>query len=158
MLTAPDAKLKYVPLCGTYLPDFPIVHIGVSIPYARKFLAFPNCSFNMLLPMLIGPAGAKFLRQLRTLQRPIIAWTVNDKPLMAWAIKKKLDGVISDDPKTYLELCDRWDEEGKKQNTGIKTILIVVWIQLFVCFLGPWFLRKKSKKAKMASKRTISVE
>ncbi|KAI9694841.1 MAG: gamma-tubulin [Bathelium mastoideum] len=103
--------LEYIPLCGSYLPDFPITHIGVSIPNARKFLAFPNCGFNMLLPMLIGPAGAKFMRQLRVLQRPLTTWTVNSKPLMAWAIRHDVDGVITDDPKTYLELCERWDEE-----------------------------------------------
>ena len=148
MLTASVLKLQYVPLSGMYLPDFPITHIGVSIPFARKFLAYPNCAFNMLLPMLIGPMGTKFMRQLRILQRPITVWTVNDKALMAWAIKHDLDGVISDDPKTYLDLCKHWDEARKKRNLSVKLLFTALWMQILVFILGPWFYWWRSNKSR----------
>ena len=39
--------VKFIPLCQSYLPGFPISHIGFSTCYARQFLKVPNCSFNM---------------------------------------------------------------------------------------------------------------
>jgi glycerophosphoryl diester phosphodiesterase len=106
---------KFLPLADKYLPGFPVTHIGFSVPYARHFFTVPNVSFNMLLPMLIAPGGRKFMRDAREkYHRQLYAWTVNNRDKMEWCIRRKLDGVITDDPKLFLQVCDEFDEDKKE--------------------------------------------
>ncbi|KFY25912.1 hypothetical protein V493_04376 [Pseudogymnoascus sp. VKM F-4281 (FW-2241)] len=102
---------KYLPLCSKYLPGFPITHIGFSISYARQFLKVPNVSFNMLQKIMVGPWGDQFLAECKALNRPVFLWTVNEEKWMKWCISKGVDGVITDDPKKYLEVADGYDEK-----------------------------------------------
>jgi phosphatidylglycerol phospholipase C len=82
--------------------------------------------FNMLQKSLIGPLGAWFLRDVKRAGRPVFAWTVNDEKWMEWCIRKNyrkatrsaaahsivvIDGVITDDPKLFGEVCARWEDE-----------------------------------------------
>lgn len=102
---------KFLPLAVKYLPGFPVTHIGFSVPYARHFFSVPNVSFNMLLPMLIAPGGKSFIRDAREkYHRQVYAWTVNEEDKMKWCIRRQLDGVITDDPKKFLEVCEKFDE------------------------------------------------
>ncbi|KAI9709344.1 MAG: hypothetical protein M1820_003464 [Bogoriella megaspora] len=139
---------QYPPLCGIHLPSYPIIHIGVSITYARRFFTYPNCSFNMLIFTLAGPFGANFRRQVRTLERAVIGWTVNDKSWMKWAVRKDLDGLITDDPKTYLEVCENWEDEDDKGGTDLMMLVIALWTQVLVFFLARWYLWRKQKGAR----------
>lgn len=132
---------KYLPLCDDYLPGFPITHIGFSISYARHFLKFPNVSFNLLQAVLMTPWGCAFIKKAKARQRPIFAWTVNDEKRMQWGIKKELDGVITDDPKLFLEVRDGW-HEGMKVRFGIMVWLDVLRINLFALVFGFLFRRK----------------
>lgn len=34
--------------------------------------------------------------------------------MMKWCIARGLDGVITDDPKRFLEVCDEW-EQGRRE-------------------------------------------
>lgn len=34
---------------------------------------------------------------------------------MEWGIRKGVDGVITDDPKLFLEVCERWSEKEEEQ-------------------------------------------
>jgi glycerophosphoryl diester phosphodiesterase len=123
---------KYLPLCAEYLPGYPISHIGFSTSYARQFLPVPNVSFNMLQAMLMGPIGASFIRDAKALSRPIFAWTVNQDKRMTWCIRKGLDGVISDDPKKFLEVCKDWEEHHEKEVIVWREWLEVIRINVFV--------------------------
>ncbi len=38
----------------------------------------------------------------------MFVWTVNKEMWMEWSIRHEVDGVISDDPKRFLEVCKRW--------------------------------------------------
>ena len=105
---------KYLPLCQKYLPNFPISHIGISTLYASQFLAVPNISFNMLYAVLMGPLGSSFIKKCRKYGRPVFAWTVNGERRMRWCIRKELDGVVTDDPAKYLEVCDEFKHPEKK--------------------------------------------
>ncbi|KAK0616097.1 PLC-like phosphodiesterase [Bombardia bombarda] len=98
----------YVDLCKKYLPTFPVAHIGVSLPYASRFLSQPAVDFNMLQPMLVGPAGACFMRAVKKAQRNLFVWTVNDEYWMEWSIRKQVDGVITDDPQLFLDVLERY--------------------------------------------------
>ncbi|KAG9249003.1 PLC-like phosphodiesterase, partial [Calycina marina] len=95
----------FVPICQKYMPTYPITHIGWDIAYARQFLRVPGVSFNMFHQVIPGPIGKAFLRDIRIHQRTILLWVINDTKWMKWCISKKVDGVITDDPKKYLEVC-----------------------------------------------------
>ncbi|KAL9624869.1 MAG: hypothetical protein Q9160_000916 [Pyrenula sp. 1 TL-2023] len=113
---------KYLPLCTTYLPSYPIAHIGFSTSYARQFLSVPHVSFNMLQPLLLGPIGAKFIRDVRQdPDRSLFVWTVNDEDMMRWSIRKEVDGVITDEPEKFLRVCREWGtEDGEGQQRRIQ--------------------------------------
>ncbi|TVY78138.1 Phosphatidylglycerol phospholipase C [Lachnellula suecica] len=102
---------KYLPLCPKYLPEYPITHIGFSISYARQFLKIPNLSYNMFLMLLVGPRGNALLRDLKkSRSSSTFLWTVNEESWMKWGIRKDVDGVITDDPKKYLEVCKSYNK------------------------------------------------
>lgn len=131
---------KFLPLCAKYLPGFAITHIGFSLSYARQFLAVPNVSFNILQRTLISPYfGARFLQDAKTKGRPVFDWTVNEESMMKWSISKGLDGVITDDPKKFLEVCDDW-ERGKREIVIVwKQWVSILWVQLMVIVFGSIF-------------------
>lgn len=100
--------------------------------YARQFFKVPNVSFNMLQKTLVGPLGSRFLRDAKAAGRPVYLWTVNDEEWMEWSIKKDVDGVITDDPKLFLEVCDRWKGKPRdKRITVTKQSGLRRWVKLY---------------------------
>jgi phosphatidylglycerol phospholipase C len=97
------------------------------LPYARHFLRLPSLGYNVFQRALVGPLGAHFLRRARADDRLVFAWTVNEERWMEWCLRrnvdevsdqqrqqqgeKLIDGVITDDPKLFLEVCARWEDE-----------------------------------------------
>jgi phosphatidylglycerol phospholipase C len=65
----------------------------------------------MLRKAMVGSKGTRFLRDCRKANRAVFVWTVNDENWMLWSIKQGFDGVITDDPKKYLEVCKDYDED-----------------------------------------------
>ncbi|CAD6442541.1 2ee8710c-0190-46e5-bca8-405a333a12f4 [Sclerotinia trifoliorum] len=132
---------KYLPLCAIYLPDFPITHIGFSIAYAREFLSVPNINFNMLRQILAGPRGTKFMADTRAAKRSMLVWTVNEEQWMRWCIKKEVDGVITDDPKKYLKVCEEYDSaDSNKVGFGFKDWMLIIWLNV-LAMLFSWLVR-----------------
>ncbi|KFY04275.1 hypothetical protein O988_00887 [Pseudogymnoascus sp. VKM F-3808] len=119
---------KFLPICSHYLPGFPITHIGFSISYARQFLKVPNVSFNMLQKIMVGPWGDKFLAECKALNRPVFLWTVNEEKWMKWSINKGVDGVITDDPKKYLEIADGHDEKKPLDRLSLRELHGLAWV------------------------------
>ncbi|KAL3953195.1 hypothetical protein ACCO45_013138 [Purpureocillium lilacinum] len=122
------------------LPAFPLAHIGYSLSYARHFLPVPGLSFNMAQAALLAPLrGRAFMRALRARGRSLFVWTVNTERGMEWCIRQNtslptpkksqtqdqnaaanaatllgprlVDGVITDDPKLYLAVCRRFEDQ-----------------------------------------------
>jgi hypothetical protein len=131
--------VKFLPLCQTYLPSFPISHIGFSTCYARQFLKVENCSFNMLQKVLLGPIGANFIKDVRKAGRQLFVWTVNDENLMKWSIQRYVDGVITDDPKKFKEVCDNYDGHEPTANPGVYQLLLVPYSYCFHSYR--WYRR-----------------
>ena len=104
---------KYLSLCQKYLPDFPICFIGFSTLYASQFLAVPNISFNILYSVLMGPIGSSFIKKCKKYGHPVFAWTANEESIMRWCIRKELDGVVTNDPAKYLEVCEEFEHPEK---------------------------------------------
>lgn len=119
---------KYLPLCVKYLPGFPVSHIGFSSCYARTFLQVPNVSFNMFQKALIGPVGTRFLHDAKAAGRPIFVWTVNDVHPMKWCIRQQLDGVITDNPKLFNQVCRDWSEEDSGGKTTPVQLFYSFWL------------------------------
>lgn len=132
---------KYLPLCSNYLPGFPISHIGFSILYASHFFSVPNVSFNMLQGVLMTPWGRAFIRKAHCDKRPVFAWTVNEERRMRWDIRNGLDGVITDDPKLFLDVRRRW-HEGVSDGFALTMWLDVLRINLFALVFGVLFQMK----------------
>ncbi|CCF39656.1 glycerophosphoryl diester phosphodiesterase [Colletotrichum higginsianum] len=63
----------------------------------------------MFQKSLVGPAGKLFIRDVRKAGRRLFVWTVNDEEWMEWSIRAGADGVITDDPELFLEVCRRWE-------------------------------------------------
>ncbi len=140
-----------------------MAHIGWSLPYAWQLLKYDGISFNMFQRILIGPYGSHFLKEARQRGRNVFVWTVNDEEWMRWSIRKGVDGVITDDPKLFLDVCRRWesgsDEPLRKRSarqqlsrwlklyaeTAFMQLVAVVFITMFRIALGSE--RKRVQKA-----------
>jgi hypothetical protein len=121
---------KYLPLCSRYLPGFSVSHIGFSTLVASYFYTVPNVSFNMAQVVLMTPWGKAFIRKAQCDGRSVYAWTVNDESRMRWDIRQGLDGVVTDDPKLYLEVRKGW-HEGTKDGLRMKDGLDIVRVNFF---------------------------
>lgn len=97
----------------------------------------PNLGFNLHQKALLGFPGALFLREIQRTDKLLVTWTVNEPRWMEWCVRQNLrrprkdcanggskelkggevfapaliDGVITDDPKLYLEVCERLEDE-----------------------------------------------
>ena len=158
MLTSEKGKLDIH--AATLLPGYPIAYIGFSLIYAHRFLSeakYPNVNFNLLQQGLVGPAGGQFIKAIRRAERKLYVWTVNEEIWMRWSIKKGVDGVITDDPKKFRELCDRYSQpKGKSGNLvksdkvglvkKVKLYTVAFFIQLLsVGFLVLWWRRLNTR-------------
>ncbi|KAF7542637.1 hypothetical protein G7Z17_g11398 [Cylindrodendrum hubeiense] len=116
------------------LPTYPLAHISASLLYSHHFLPVPNLGFNLNQKALLGFPGALFLREIRRTEKLLLTWTVNEPRWMEWCIRQNIlrpregrgpkefegvesaapaliDGVITDDPKLYLEVCEKFEDE-----------------------------------------------
>ncbi|KAL8967550.1 MAG: hypothetical protein Q9183_002866 [Haloplaca sp. 2 TL-2023] len=123
---------KFFPLAAHYFPTFAISNISFSPSYSRQFLSLPNVSFNMLQQSLFGPTGARFIRDVQAAGRPIYHWTVTQDSFMRWSIKHGADGVITDNPKRFLEVCDEWEHGKKDVHFDRKQWFFVIWLNSMI--------------------------
>ncbi|KAL8942903.1 MAG: hypothetical protein Q9216_001378 [Gyalolechia sp. 2 TL-2023] len=123
---------KFFPLAAHYLPTYSITNISFSPSYSRQFLALPNVSFNMLQKALFGPGGARFVRDVLTAKRPLFIWTVNERSFMMWCIEHEADGVITDDPKRFLEICDEWEQGKREIHFDKNQWFSIFWVNLLI--------------------------
>lgn len=120
----------------------------------------------MLRQILVGPGGSKFMADAKAAERSMLVWTVNEEQWMRWCIKNKIDGVISDDPKKYLELCEKYDSAGSKEpGFGLKDWALIIWFNL-LAMLFSWLFRyrygfkidkKKVKEGYETSRRNAAL-
>jgi len=57
--------------------------------------------------LIVGPFGEALLRDVRRSypDRSLFLWTVNEESWMKWSIRQQVDGVVTDDPKMFWEVC-----------------------------------------------------
>lgn len=150
----------YIELCKEYLPGFHIAFIGWSVLAASKFLKQPDINFNMLQPVLVGPCGSRFMAKAKKANRHLYVWTVNEEEWMEWSIRKEVDGVITDDPKLFLDVCERWRREtaaagqgeaaaaARKRPNGTRRVRLfarVIFIQLLATLFAVLGMQKRQQ-------------
>lgn len=91
----------------------------------------------MLFTVLVSPSGQRFIHDAQVADRAVYAWTVNKESGWRWCTKKQLDGVITDEPKLFMDFCRDYQgalekEEGTRQGFSWKEIKSFVIINLFV--------------------------
>lgn len=133
---------KFLPLCTKYLPGYPISNIGFSPIYSRQFLKVPNVSFNMLQKALTGRMGASFIRDIRKAERQLFVWTVNEANQMKWSIQKQVDGVITDDPKLFNDICDNWDDNEPEATFTWRQWFQSLWLSMMIMVFSIPFRRR----------------
>ncbi|KAF9770397.1 hypothetical protein IL306_012082 [Fusarium sp. DS 682] len=123
-----NSQASFLQAARSQLPSYPLAHISTSILYSHHFLRVPNLGFSLNHKILIGPSGKLFLRELRRTDKLLMAWTVNEPHCMEWCIRQNLghprhpsggsiegpaliDGVITDNPRLYLEVCEKYENE-----------------------------------------------
>lgn len=118
----------WVAACLRYLPGFALAVIAFSPAYASALLpAVPNLNFSLFNYSFATPSGSRFLPQARQGGRLIFSWTDNKEEWMALSIHNEVDGVITNDPKQFLELCDQWSSDEIRESASKHT-----WKELFV--------------------------
>ncbi|WAO89505.1 Hypothetical protein NCS54_00689800 [Fusarium falciforme] len=141
-----------------HLPTFPLAHISASLLYSHHFLRVPNLGFNLNQKSLVGPPGRMFLRELQRTDKLLLTWTVNEPRWMEWCIRQNLgrgrsspsagpaliDGVITDDPRLYLDVCERFEDEmdgkvigpkmglAQKAREEVRAVCSVLFFQVLV--------------------------
>ena len=87
--------------------------------------------------MLMGPLGARFLRDAQEARRPVFAWTVNERERMRWCIRNGLEGVITDDPKAFLEECEMYERNlSSSDRLSLSVLADVVKVHLMAFLFG----------------------
>lgn len=131
---------QYVPLCMQHLPSFPIALICFDVSYARQFLRIPNVGFNISQKVLMGPLGRGFLEEARAAKRPVYVWTVNEANLMSWSIRKRVDGVVTDNPVVFRGICESWSGDGESERIRFSQKL-ETWIWSLVILSFGWLYK-----------------
>lgn len=91
-----------------HLPGFPMSLIAFSPPYATAMLPVPHLNFNLYNYSFATSRGSDFLKRAKRHDRLIISWSDNTDEWMVKSLANEVDGVITDDPKRFLELCGQW--------------------------------------------------
>lgn len=102
--------------------------------------------------------GVRFIRDAKAKRRPLYVWTVNEKAMMKWSIKRELDGVITDDPKRFLEVCDEWEQGKRSLDVSWSQWMGIAWINFMVFIFGTifWWKYSGTGKEKSARKRAVA--
>ncbi|KAF4125677.1 phosphatidylglycerol phospholipase C, partial [Geosmithia morbida] len=125
-------KARTIQAAHEFLPTHPASLVGFHLGFARHFLPIPGLGMSVLHRALGGGAqGTRFLEDVHAAQRPMLTWTVNDESWMEWCVRRSasddgdartppspddlatrlFDGVITDDPRVFLQVCSRWEDE-----------------------------------------------
>ena len=79
---------------------------------------------------------------------------------MKWAISKELDGVITDNPKRFLDVCDEWEQGKREFSISWGQWMMIAWISFMVLIFGAIFWWKYSgtgKEEKTTPRRAVAL-
>lgn len=132
----------FVPLYIKHLPQYPITLVCFDLSYARQFLRIPNVGFSINQKVLMGPLGRGFLEEARAAKRPVYLWTVNEANMMNWSLRKKVDGVVTDNPVMFREMSESWTGEGPAERIRLRQKLEMWMVSLLIVLFGKLYKTK----------------
>jgi len=107
-----------------FLPYCRRSHIGKS-PYIARTYFWKSCdSFSMNFSALATMEGDRFRRDCREAGKKLMVWTVNDPKQMMECIRWEVDVVITDVPKTYLDLRATVDSNYAKADAEMSRLFL----------------------------------
>jgi phosphatidylglycerol phospholipase C len=94
----------------------------------------------MFQMLIVGPRGSALLREMKekSADRSILLWTVNEESWMKWSIRQGVDGVITDDPKKYLEVSKGYNK-GEKIRHSWESWKEIFWWHMMALVFGLYF-------------------
>ncbi|RIB09930.1 PLC-like phosphodiesterase [Gigaspora rosea] len=92
---------KFLSVARQYLPELPIVHIGLSLNIARKYFSDVD-GYNILFIPLCNNDGENFINDAHELSKPVFAWTVNREAYADDCNNCKVDAILTDKPKDFI--------------------------------------------------------
>ncbi|CAG8546549.1 1341_t:CDS:2 [Paraglomus occultum] len=100
---------SFLPYCHSYLPQIPIMHIGMSLQVAETY--FPDVAgYNLLFVSLSGFHAQKFIDNARANGKLVFVWVVNHRGSYNYCRRRGVDGVMTDWTEYLLKLDAEWDE------------------------------------------------
>ncbi|KAI0124126.1 PLC-like phosphodiesterase [Xylariales sp. AK1849] len=154
ILGAWDAE--WVRACFKHLPEFPVALTTPSPAYASAMLAVPDLHFSLLNYSFATRRGNQFLLKAKNHARMVFSWSDNAEEWMALSIRNEVNGVITDNPKRFIELCDEWKYEAVRERASRSTIWeisfwaginINVWVTETISNFMQGSARKQIQKA-----------
>lgn len=92
-------------------------------------LPVPNLNFNLFNYSFSTARGSRFLAQAKQRSRLTFSWSDNKDQWMALGIRNGVDGVITDDPKRFKDLCDQWTSEEVRKSASQGTLTqSILWV------------------------------
>ncbi|KAK9458111.1 PLC-like phosphodiesterase [Dipodascopsis uninucleata] len=96
--------VKFLAPCEAYVPEISIVHIGISVTYAKRFLSYPTLvGVSMLLPCLYSTEGHEFVKSMRDAGKVVYVWTVNAPELLRICIAWQFDGILTNETELLIK-------------------------------------------------------
>ncbi|EEP75442.1 predicted protein [Uncinocarpus reesii 1704] len=102
---------EYLSLVRDHFPVYPLAITTFSIQYARQFLTVPGVSISINQKVLMGCGGRRFLADAKRAGKAVFVWTVNKEVLMRWSVRRKVDGVITDQPVLFEDVVRQWEDD-----------------------------------------------
>lgn len=98
---------EFVSAVHENMPGYEVVVNRVDPDKAREFLDVPGVSFSIEQMWLMKPPGLSFLADAHAAGRQVFMWTVNNPKFMQWAIDHGVDGVVTNEPGLFHEVCEK---------------------------------------------------
>ena len=95
----------------------------------------------MLIAILVGPMGRFLIRKAKSRNQRLFSWTVNDEKAMDWCIRQELDGVITDDPVKFMNVCEQF-QENEKPSWPVKVVIGLIQINIFALLFSVIFWKR----------------
>ncbi|KAI1466228.1 PLC-like phosphodiesterase [Daldinia caldariorum] len=115
--------------CLRLVPGFPVALIAFSPDYASAMLPVPNLNFNLYNYSFATSRGSRFIVSAKENHRLVFSWSDNSDELMSLSIRNHADGVITDDPLRFKELCTQWDVKEVRERASQSTLKgTILWI------------------------------
>ncbi|KAL4883582.1 PLC-like phosphodiesterase [Aspergillus karnatakaensis] len=129
-------KGEWISICRQHMPGFQNAVTTFSPKYASAMLEVPNVHLSLFNHGFATNRGSRIRQSAKGNSRMIFSWSDNEDIWMARSIQNDIDGVITDDPNRFMELCGRWGEEGVRDKASKRTMgQKVQWVLLNVLIL-----------------------